>query len=256
MAATLKVDRRKPAGQRFDQRIGAGIIAAGCKVNIVLSQQPRQLVRINRRNHLNILERNRALSNKCKFKALPIQMFIQPLINRRSFVEVTRPARRDQTNLSVTRKSYSVLRVKNLRVRRIQDYHRVWEFHAKLKMLFKAIAGLKNGLFRNLLTDSMNTFVHTIISSTINIDGSIHTMDIQHRITFHPQKPLFSEIERIEQAGAGGAGNRIILNPQAARFRLPQKRPQELMSPTRRRRLELVEDGQVSGDKLSSCNGK
>ena len=113
-------------------------------------------------------------------------------------------------------------------------------------MLLEAVARLQDRRVRERLVDPDDPPVGAVVEAAIDPDWTVDPVDHPGPIACEAPKPLEVEVEGVVETGRRVAGEPVHLHAEPPGLQLPDEGQQELVPSSVRRRVELVEDGEVA----------
>src|SRR5438128_1607450 len=139
-----------------------------------------------------------------------------PVIDDRALVGIGRPACRDQPDFPGRVEPQPTAGVKYRIIHGIWYHGRLFELESQITMLLQAVMRLEHGHVREFLIQSPYLTVHRDVGAPIHANWAINAV---HDAAGGPpraaQLPRL-KVERVAEACARRAGNRVVLNPESA----------------------------------------
>src|SRR6266496_6647877 len=144
----------------------------------MLTEEGCELFRRHGRQMLDMVEAFLGPADKRVFEAVPVQVFVQPFIDRAAFPRIIRPGCTNQSELPVLLKRHASPRMENVPVYTVGDDDRPHRLQPHLEQALKAPLGLNNRGSRKPGIQLEDLIVQISIGATNQGDWSVDT--VQH----------------------------------------------------------------------------
>src|SRR5262249_21554348 len=124
------------------------------------------------------------------------------------------------------------------------DYDRVSHLQSELAMPVEAVARLQDRRVCERV-DFHDATVSTVVETSVGADRPVNPVDHSHAVTHEAAKTDEVEVERVVEARRGSARDLIRFDREPSALELAHEREQKLIAAAVRRRVELMEDGDV-----------
>src|SRR5438067_8984214 len=163
MTAAAEKGGGKSAGQRLEQRVRAGIVAARGQIDVVRAQQVGERRRGERSYDTDPPEARLGTAGECDLVRIEVEVPVDPAENVGALARVVRPAGRDDTHATARERVARGGRMKDRRVDGVRDHHRVAKLEPDLAMLVQAVLRLDDGRVRKLAVDGDDPAVGAVV---------------------------------------------------------------------------------------------
>src|SRR5438034_5985068 len=144
----------------------------------MLTEEGRELFRRYGRQMLDMAKAFLSPADKGVFEAVPVQVFVQPFVDRTAFSRIIRPGCTDQPELAVLLKRHAFPRMENVPVNTVGDDDWPHRLQPHLEQAPKAPLGLNNRDGRQSGIQLEDLIVQISIGATDQGDRSVDT--VQH----------------------------------------------------------------------------
>ena len=243
------VDGREPARQPFEQRVRAGLVAAGREEDVVGAEHVRDRAGVARGQHADPAQLDVGLAADVRqLDPLLVEVAIEPGERLGPLGRVRRPARRDDAQRTPRKRlAGGRRRVEDQWIGGVRDDDRCDEVDALGRVLLEAVARLEDRRVGDLRVDALDPPVAAVVEAAIRADRPVDAVDHPHALAMEAAQAAEVEVERVEQAHGCSPRDAVPLDREPARLELAHEPPQELVATSGRWWRVVVEHGQVGG---------
>ena len=245
MPAAPAVHGGQAARKRFEQCVRARVVAARSDVHVLRPEQVGERVRIERPDDAEALERGRRPPCERELEPVGIEVPVEPGERLRALAGIVRPAARDQPHPPPLQRIAARRRMEDRRVDRVRDDDRLPQLEAELAMLRERELRLEDRRGRERGVDLGDPRVGAVVEPPVRADRAVDPVDHAGPTLGEPPQAPEVEVERVEEASGRSAGDAVELDRETTAVELVCQGAEELMPAARRRRRELVEEGEV-----------
>ena len=201
--------------------------------------------RVDRAGRTDPLEPLRGAADEGHVETIGIEVAVEPDERVGSLARVVGPAGRDDADAPTVERLPARRREEDRRVDGVRDHDRVGQLVPELAMALEAVPRLEDGRVRELPVQLGDPRIGAVVEAAVDPDRPVDAM--HHPAVGAREAPQAREVEveRVEEARARPPGHAVGLDLETARAELTEKRSQELVPASRRRRLELMEEGEI-----------